>query len=169
MLLICSRRVHIMCDNEQQATANCYENSVTYVCVKSNSSCHKVSISYTTQNVGTVRSVTFSQTVTNAHVFSHSVQSYCAVSCVKRCKCTNGTQTDCGFTVTVVTSLDTQPSKIVRRQGLKLQLEWELSRTLKLVMEPELISEMCVDLNQLTLLSACDVSIVSYLGWPQRG
>ena len=31
-----------------------------------NSSCHKVSISYTTQTVGTVRSVTFSQTVTNA-------------------------------------------------------------------------------------------------------
>jgi hypothetical protein len=71
-----------------------------------------VSISYTTQTVGSVRSVTFSQTVTNAHAFSHSVQCYCAVSCVKLCKCTDGTQTDCGHTVTVWTSLNTQPSKI---------------------------------------------------------
>jgi hypothetical protein len=45
---------------------------------------HKVSISYTTQAVCTVRSVTFSQTVTNTHVFSHSMQSYCALSCVKQ-------------------------------------------------------------------------------------
>ena len=39
------------------------------------------------------------------------------------------------------------------RQGLKLQLDWELSLTLNVVMEPELLSEMCVHLNQLTLLS----------------
>ena len=58
--------MYILCDNEEQDTANCYENSATYGCVKSNSSCHKVSMSYTTQTVGTVRTVTFSQTVTNA-------------------------------------------------------------------------------------------------------
>ena len=34
---------------------------------------------------------------------------YMAVSCVKRCKCTNGTETDCGSTVRVLTSLKTQP------------------------------------------------------------
>ena len=53
----------ILCDNVEQAAANCHENSATY---SSNSSRHKVSISYTTQTVRTVRSVTFSQTVTNA-------------------------------------------------------------------------------------------------------
>ena len=58
--------VFILCDTEDQATANRYKNSATYVCVKSNSSCHKVSISYSTQTVGTVRSVIFSQTVTHA-------------------------------------------------------------------------------------------------------
>jgi len=105
-------------DNVEQDTADCYGNSATYVCVKLNSSCDKVSISYTLRAVGTVRSVTFSQTVTNSRVFSHSVQlcsvqSYCAVSCLKRCKCKNGTQTHCGSTVTVLTSLNTQPSQII--------------------------------------------------------
>jgi hypothetical protein len=51
-----------------------------------------------------------------------------------------------------------------QRQGLKLQLDWLLSRTWNVVMEPELISEMCVHLNQLTLLSVCENSIIFYVG-----
>jgi len=34
-----------LCGNAEQATANCYENSATYVCVKLNVSCDKVSSS----------------------------------------------------------------------------------------------------------------------------
>jgi hypothetical protein len=54
-------------------------------------------------------------------------------------------------------------------QGLKLQLDWELSRTVKLVMEPESVREMCVYLDQLTLLTVWEDSIVLYVGWPQSG
>ena len=38
----------VLCDNEEQATDNCYEKSAKYVFVKSNISQYKVSSNYTT-------------------------------------------------------------------------------------------------------------------------
>jgi len=54
-----------------------------------------------------------------------------------------------GFDITEYTAFQ----NCTPRQDLKLQLDWELSPTLKSVMEPESVYEMCVHLNQLTLLS----------------
>jgi len=93
-----------------------------------------------------------------AHVFKHavqlaSVQSYCAVSCVKRCKCTNGTETNCGSTVRVLTLLNTQPSQIIQPIGLKLQLDWDMRYIVNLTMKPVSFSEIFVLWCHLTLAS----------------
>jgi len=117
--------VFILFDNAQQATANCYENSATYVCFKLNSSCHKVSISYTTSAVGTLRSVTFSQTVTKAQssVTQYNITVLLAVSS----STVHKRYTDRlllyrqGFDFTKYTAFQ----KYTQRQGLKLQLDWE--------------------------------------------
>jgi len=82
-----------------------------------------------------------------------SVQSYCAVSCVKRCKCTNGTETNCGSTVRVLTSLNTQPSQIVQPTSLKLQLDWEMRYIVNLTMKPVSIPEIFVLWCHLILVS----------------
>jgi len=70
-----------------------------------------------------------------------------------------------GFDITEYTAFP----YYTHRQGLKLRLDWELSRTLKLVMESELVSEFFVHLNQLTLMSVWEGSIVQYVGLPLRG
>jgi len=54
-----------------------------------------------------------------------------------------------GFDITEYTALQ----NYTHRQELILQLDWELSLTLKLIMETKSFCEMCVHMNQLTLLS----------------
>jgi hypothetical protein len=54
-----------------------------------------------------------------------------------------------GFDITEYTAFQ----KYAQRQGLKLQLDWELSRTFNLITEPESVCEMFVHLYHLTLLT----------------
>jgi len=93
------------------------------------------------------------------------VQSYCAVSCVKRRKCTNGTETNCGSTVRVLTSLNTQHFLIKQPTGLKLQLAWEMRYIINLTMKPVLISEIFVLWCHLMLVSVREDSTVLQHGW----
>jgi hypothetical protein len=53
-----------------------------------------------------------------------------------------------GFDITEYIALP----NYAHRQGLKFQLDWALSRTFKLIIGSESFCEMCVHLNQLTLL-----------------
>ena len=55
-----------------------------------------------------------------------------------------------GFDITEYTAIP----NYTQRQGLKLRLDWEVSRTLNVVVESESVCEKYVHLNQLTLLSA---------------
>jgi hypothetical protein len=115
-------------------TAKFYENSATYVCVKSNSSWHKVSISYTTQTVGTDRSVTFSQTVTNTHVFNYSVHVFSAILlCCELCQAVQVHRRHTDPLPLYCHCIDiteyTAFQNYTHRQDLKLQLDWEFCRT----------------------------------------
>jgi len=94
-----------------------------------------------------------------------SVQYYCAVSCVKRCKCTNDTGANCGSTVRVLTSLNTQPSKIIHPKSLKLQLDWEMRYIVNLTMKPVSISEIFVFWCHLKPVSVREDSTVLQHGW----
>ena len=104
------------------------------------------------------------------HFFKHavqlaSVQSYCTVSCVKRCKCTNGTETNCGSTVTVSTSLNTERFLIIQPTGLKLQLDWEMRNIVKLTMKSVPSFEIFVLWCHLTPVSVREYSSVLQHGW----
>ena len=96
-----------------------------------------------------------------------SVQSYCTVSCVKRCKCTNGTETNCGSTVTVSTSLNTERFLIIQPTGLKLQLDWEMRNIVKLTMKSVPSFEIFVLWCHLTPVSVREDSTVLHHGWDE--
>ena len=104
------------------------------------------------------------------HFFKHavqlaSVQSYCAVSCVKRCKYTNSTETHCGSTVRVLISLNTQPLLILQRTALKLQLDWGMRYIVNLTKKTVSISEIFVFWCHLTPASVREYSTVLQHGW----
>jgi len=107
-----------------------------------------------------------------AHVFKHAIQlasaqSYRAVSCVKRCKYTNGTETHCGSTVRVLTSLNTQPYKIIQLTSLKLQLKWEMRYIVNLTMKSVSIYEIFVLWCHLTSVTVTEDSNILHHGWDE--
>ena len=134
-----------------------------------------MSTSYTTQAVGTVRSVTFSQTVTNA------------LSSVTQCDCVQ-----CNIVVLWAVSSRASAQTVHRPTVAVPSRFWHhrIHSTPKLCTATgteialglgiESYTEtgkgarfffwnMCVHLNQLTILSVCLETILLDRGWPQRG